>query len=541
MDAQPPVGSVPAVASVPPTPGEILERSLPEPQRWINRFCENWIFAFIVAMAIRHFGLEAFRIPTASMEPMLYGDPAFTQSDHVIVDKLVSRFRTPQRWDVTVFQFPQPEIMVGGRETTAIDDRGERRDSFLTNPLVYRNFVKRAVVLPGERFYIANGDLFIARADQAFTIERKPEKIQEALWQDVYRHRAGTNYRPWENGRGTGFAPQEGSLGFQLASGGAVTFTQPLRNLYVKPGPVLASRKGRDGEKQQVEVSMLDPEFTLKDGTKGNLWDLDEWQFMRLTSADLDNWIHAKELNASMDEHIGDVRVRFVVDRLDGWVVLRLAAGEAQRIDLRLAATGWQLDVDRAVVGEGSGSPIGKAVSLATIDDQAVATIAGVEVARVDLAAIDPQLHQAAISWYGDGAITCADLTVQRDVHYCANGFLEPLEDAKHAAATYKATINASTNRESLISSAKALRDMSEVRATVRAKPVGELTPSEKIQPWGFSAETAATAPADGYLMLGDNSPFSWDGRNWGFVPAINLRGRVLAVVLWPSRWHVVR
>ncbi|MBA3847753.1 MAG: hypothetical protein H0X45_14070, partial [Planctomycetes bacterium] len=120
-------------------------------------------------------------------------------------------------------------------------------------------------------------------------------------------------------------------------------------------------------------------------------------------------------------------------------------------------------------------------------------------------------------------------------------GFLEPLEDAKHAAATYKATINASTNRESLISSAKALRDMSEVRATVRAKPVGELTPSEKIQPWGFSAETAATAPADGYLMLGDNSPFSWDGRNWGFVPAINLRGRVLAVVLWPSRWHVVR
>ncbi|MBC7939554.1 MAG: dihydroxy-acid dehydratase [Chitinophagaceae bacterium] len=29
-------------------------------------------------MAIRHFCLEAFRIPTASMEPMLYGDPAFS-------------------------------------------------------------------------------------------------------------------------------------------------------------------------------------------------------------------------------------------------------------------------------------------------------------------------------------------------------------------------------------------------------------------------------------------------------------------------------
>src|SRR3954471_24690697 len=117
-----------------PTPGERLEAAQPEWQRWLNRFCENWIFAFIVAMAVRHFCLEAFRIPTASMEPMLYGDPAVLQSDHVVVDKLVSRFRTPQRWDVTVFQFPQPEIMVGGHEVTAIDDRGERRDSFLTNP-----------------------------------------------------------------------------------------------------------------------------------------------------------------------------------------------------------------------------------------------------------------------------------------------------------------------------------------------------------------------------------------------------------------------
>ena len=45
---------------------------------------------------------------------------------------------------------------------------------------------------------------------------------------------------------------------------------------------------------------------------------------------------------------------------------------------------------------------------------------------------------------------------------------------------------------------------------------------------------------AHAYLMLGDNSPLSWDGRNWGWVPETNLRGRVLAVVLPPSRWHVV-
>ena len=63
-----PEPSAPAPVSVPqPT----YEDRLPGWQRWLNITCENWIFAFIVAMAIRHFCLEAFRIPTASMEPML--------------------------------------------------------------------------------------------------------------------------------------------------------------------------------------------------------------------------------------------------------------------------------------------------------------------------------------------------------------------------------------------------------------------------------------------------------------------------------------
>src|ERR1043165_141641 len=80
------------------------ESHLPGWQQWINGFCENWIFAFIVAMAIRHFCLEAFRIPTASMEPMLYGDPAFSKADHVVVDKFLFRFTARSRWGVPVFQ-----------------------------------------------------------------------------------------------------------------------------------------------------------------------------------------------------------------------------------------------------------------------------------------------------------------------------------------------------------------------------------------------------------------------------------------------------
>lgn len=57
----------------------------------------------------------------------------------------------------------------------------------------------------------------------------------------------------------------------------------------------------------------------------------------------------------------------------------------------------------------------------------------------------------------------------------------------------------------------------------------------------GYSPETAITAPAGAYLMMGDNSPQSYDGRCWGWVPAENLRGRVLAVILPPNRWRLVR
>jgi hypothetical protein len=41
--------------------------------------------------------------------------------------------------------------------------------------------------------------------------------------------------------------------------------------------------------------------------------------------------------------------------------------------------------------------------------------------------------------------------------------------------------------------------------------------------------------------MLGDNSPLSLDGREWGFVPAENLRGRGWLVVFPPQRWKVIR
>ncbi len=56
-------------------------------------------------------------------------------------------------------------------------------------------------------------------------------------------------------------------------------------------------------------------------------------------------------------------------------------------------------------------------------------------------------------------------------------------------------------------------------------------------------AQTPVTVPADGYLVLGDNSPSSLDSRAWGFVRAGHLLGRAFLVwwPLWPFEGRLVR
>ena len=98
------------------------ETSAPAPSRTGGAFRDN-IEAFAVAIAmalvIRHFCIEAFRIPTGSMMPTLLGDRAAETwevdrkgrvkkrpGDRILVDKIAWLRRDPRRWEVAVFQYP---------------------------------------------------------------------------------------------------------------------------------------------------------------------------------------------------------------------------------------------------------------------------------------------------------------------------------------------------------------------------------------------------------------------------------------------------
>jgi signal peptidase I len=548
-------------ATADPQPKPTYESRLPEWQQWLNATCENWIFAFIVAMAIRHFALEAFRIPTASMEPMLYGDPAFLKGDNVLVDKLLFRFTGPKRWGVTVFQFPIPEIEGPGDAYPAIDAYGKRLDKPLLRPLMYRNFVKRAVALPGDTFFIAGGDIYLRQPDGKFAVSRKPPEIQEAMWQEIYRHDAQPGYLPWQADGGAAVSADGGNLSMVLHDGDGVRFTQPLRNLYLKPGPFLVrpyqpgdddpnSQMSANGsQSEQIELSMTRPQFAHKGtGRTGNAWNMEQWAIYRLTSADLDSGTYGTLLNRTMREWVGDVRLKTAVVKLEGSITLELAQGSMHHYQLKLESSGWNLLGDGRQLASGNDAVAGKALAFGHLDNQLILALDGRELARIDVPQVDPNLQRLGLRWLGTGSITLAAPSLERDVHYTSTMAGSFLTDESVAVRQLSGIVpesgadpGLSVSSEALDREAYRLRNILSVRAQMLGKPLDQLTAAERTGRLGYSPETAITAPAGAYLMMGDNSPQSFDGRCWGWVPAENLRGRVLAVILPPNRWRLVR
>jgi len=119
-----------------------------ELRRQVREVADSLAIAFILAMVIRHYVLEVFKIPTKSMEPTLLGDP--WNGDKILVNKFAYDFREPRRWEIIVFKYP-------------VDTS--------------KNYIKRVVGLPGETVRVRYGDVYINGA-----IARKPWRVQNDLW-----------------------------------------------------------------------------------------------------------------------------------------------------------------------------------------------------------------------------------------------------------------------------------------------------------------------------------------------------------------------
>lgn len=131
--------------------------ALRSPVSWAFENVESIAVSLVVVVLVWHFALEAFRIPSGSMLPTLYGDPVW--GDRVLVDKVVYEFRDPVRWEPTVFRFPLKR----------------------TDP-----YVKRVIGLPGEQLLLAKGDVFVRRSsDGDIELLEKTPSARQVLWYPV--------------------------------------------------------------------------------------------------------------------------------------------------------------------------------------------------------------------------------------------------------------------------------------------------------------------------------------------------------------------
>ena len=117
------------------------------------------VIAITIALAIRQFVVEPFRIPSGSMFPTLL------IGDHLFVNKLaygpsvplselrLPGFSEPKRGDVVVFEVARPRNKIGGRDIQPVDLAPEGAPT--------EDFVKRLVGLPGDRIAWRGGRVYI--------------------------------------------------------------------------------------------------------------------------------------------------------------------------------------------------------------------------------------------------------------------------------------------------------------------------------------------------------------------------------------------
>jgi type IV secretory pathway protease TraF len=139
--------------------------------------------------------------------------------------------------------------------------------------------------------------------------------------------------------------------------------------------------------------------------------------------------------------------------------------------------------------------------------------------------------------------LSLAGVRVERDQHYTTRGFLTDATQIRRDLDSFLAQQRTRIGTDPIVidKQAQAQRLVADVRAQMLGKQVDDLSSRESVAPVGTGPDNAITAPPGAYLLMGDNSPQSWDGREWGWVPAENIRGRVLVVAFPPSRWRVVR
>lgn len=182
---------------------------------------ESIVMAFILAFVFRAFVVEAFVIPTGSMAPTLLGQHAdvtcsqcgYRFASDILKSSIAVGYSTtltcpmcsfPIKIDAQSGSRPGDRILV--HKFIYNMTQPKRWDVVVfknpSNP--QDNFIKRLVGLPDEKLYIVDGNIYTHPRDDSDTpwkIQRKTtrEIVQRTVWQPVYH----SDYYPLDGGKVT--------------------------------------------------------------------------------------------------------------------------------------------------------------------------------------------------------------------------------------------------------------------------------------------------------------------------------------------------
>ena len=132
--------------------------------------------AILMAVLMKYFAIEAYQIPTSSMQPTMMGSKEASVYDRIIVDKSSFLWRDPQRWEIAVFRYPIRLV---------------------------QNYVKRIVGIGGDRLHIAGGNVYqVAQGKMpgdpgALQALHRPAAVAENHWREIFPARIEV----WDPGR----------------------------------------------------------------------------------------------------------------------------------------------------------------------------------------------------------------------------------------------------------------------------------------------------------------------------------------------------
>ena len=454
---------------------------------------ECLLVAVALALTIRHFGFQIFKIPTRSMEPTLYGHNDY--GDRVVAMMWYKRggflplkMGEVRRWQVIVFNHR---------------DNNNRPT----------HFIKRLVGLPGEEVEIRDGDIWVrAPGELEPEIARKPRELQETLWIklcDLDFSNPDRLAAYWEHRPAGAAKVADGRLVLEPPSGGGGRKRALLRwnsergidNRYIRPSVVNfaatesgATQKSPCGHAFRAVFDTARPVVFCPHCNR-RVYGVTDSGYAGQLEHSVHFWSEQEMRNSRLPSQVSDLRLAMDFEVLSGsgrLDVVLVGRSESYRFGLPLGKAGASAAL--SVPGQPAESHA-TALAAAGSHHLEVSNVDGEFRAELDGQAIGPILYgppmtpgfsDAEISLEGPVRLAVDNLKLYRDIYYGFEGGAMTSHDQGNKVSYIK-------------------------------------------------------VPRGRYFFLGDNSLASQDGRYFGTKEERDLVARGVFVVWPPSRMHWVK